>query len=105
MEPVHVMAVIEAKPGKRAELLAAFKANVPAVHAEDGCIVYEATVDTEAAGPIQNATFGADTFVVVEKWASLEALEAHAAAPHMKSYGERVKDLIAERTIYVLSPA
>ena len=36
MEPVHVMAVIEAKPGKRAELLAAFKANVPAVHAEDG---------------------------------------------------------------------
>lgn len=104
MEPVHVVAVIKAKPGKRAELLAAFKANVPAVHAEDGCIVYEATVDTEAAGPIQTP-FGGDTFVVVEKWASLDALKAHAVAPHMKSYGERVKDLIAERTIHVLSPA
>ncbi|MEZ5866797.1 MAG: putative quinol monooxygenase [Geminicoccaceae bacterium] len=104
MEPVHVVAVIKAKPGKRAELLAAFKANVPAVHAEDGCIVYEATVDTEAAGPIQTP-FGSDTFVVVEKWASLDALKAHAAAPHMKSYSERVKDLIAERTIHVLSPA
>lgn len=104
MEPVHVVAVIEAKPGKRAELLAAFKANVPAVHAEDGCLVYEATVDTLGAGPIQTP-FGADTFVVVEKWASLAALQAHAAAPHMQRYGERVKDLLADRTIHVLSPA
>lgn len=104
MEPVHVMAVIRAKPGKRSALLAAFKANVPAVHAEDGCITYEATVDTEGAGPIQTE-FGPDTFVVVEKWASLAALQAHAVAPHMKAYGERVKDLIAERTIHVLSPA
>ena len=77
---------------------------MPAVHAEDGCIVYEATVDAEGAGPIQTA-FGADTFVVVEKWASLAALQAHAAAPHMKAYAERVGDLIADRTIHVLSPA
>ena len=104
MEPVHVVAVIKAKPGKRSALLAAFKANVPAVHAEDGCIVYEATVDTEGAGPIQTA-FGPDTFVVVEKWASLAALQAHAVAPHMKAYSERVGDLIADRTIHVLSPA
>jgi quinol monooxygenase YgiN len=104
MEPVHVVAVIKAKPGKRSALLAAFKANVPAVHAEDGCIVYEATVDTEGAGPIQTA-FGPDTFVVVEKWASLAALQAHAVAPHMKAYAERVGDLIADRTIHVLSPA
>ena len=104
MEPVHVVAVIKAKPGKRSALLSAFKANVPAVHEEDGCIVYEATVDTADAGPIQT-TFGPDTFVVVEKWASLAALQAHAAAPHMKAYGEKVKDLIADRTIHVLSPA
>lgn len=104
MTAVHVMAVIRAKPGRRAELLGHFKANVPAVHAEDGCIAYEATVDTDAAGPIQTP-FGPDTFVVVEKWASLAALQAHAAAPHMKSYGERTKELIAERTIHVLSAA
>ena len=104
MEPVHVVAVIEAKPGKRAELLAAFQANVPAVHAEDGCIEYVATVDTEGVGPFQTP-FGPDTFVVVEKWASLEALQAHAVAPHMKAYGERVKDLVAGRAVHVLSPA
>ncbi len=103
MQPVHVVAVIKAKPGKRTELLAAFQANVPAVHAEEGCIEYVATVDTEGAGPIQTA-FGPDTFVVVETWASLAHLQAHAVAPHMKAYGERVKDLVAERTIHVLSP-
>jgi quinol monooxygenase YgiN len=104
MATVHVVAVIKARPGKRTDLLAAFQANVPAVHAEAGCIEYVATIDTEGAGAFQTP-FGPDTFVVVEKWASLEALQAHAVAPHMKAYGERVKDLIADRTIHVLSPA
>ena len=100
---VHVVAVITAKPGKRAELLAAFKANVPNVHAEEGCLEYVATVDTEDGHSIQTR-FGEDTFVVVEKWASLAALKAHGAAPHMAAYAARTKDLIASRVIHVLSP-
>jgi len=35
---IHVLAIITAKPGKRAEVLQAFNANVPAVRAEKGCI-------------------------------------------------------------------
>ena len=104
MQTVHVIAVITAKPGKRPELLAAFQANVPNVHAEDGCIEYVATVDAEGAGDVQTR-FGEDTFVVVEKWASMAALKAHAAAPHMAAYAARTKDLIASRVIHVLSPA
>ena len=42
---------------------------------------------------------------MVEKWASLEALKAHAAAPHMKAYAEKTRDMIASRVIHVLSPA
>lgn len=99
---VHVVAVITTKPGKRAEVLAAFQENVPAVHAEDGCIEYVATVDAEGAGALQKP-FGPDTFVVVEKWASLDALKAHSVAPHMKAHGERVGHLIADRAIHVLS--
>ena len=104
MPTVHVLAKLTAKPGKRAELLQAFKANVPAVRAEEGCIEYVATVDAEGASAIQTR-FGGDTFVVVEKWASMDALKAHAAAPHMKAYAEKTKDLIASRVIHVLSPA
>ena len=102
MSLVHVIAIITAKPGQRAEVLEHFQANVPAVHAEDGCIEYGATVDTEGVGPFQTQ-FGEDTFVVVEKWATLDALKAHAAAPHMKAYGEKTKDLLADRVIHVLS--
>lgn len=104
MPTVHVLAILVAKPGKRAELLQIFKANVPAVRTEEGCIEYVATVDAEGAGAIQTR-FGEDAFVVVEQWASLDALKAHAAAPHMKAYAERTRDLIASRVIHVLSPA
>lgn len=101
---VHVLAVITAKPGKRAELLELFQANVPNVHAEDGCVEYVATIDAEDA-PSSQTPFGEDTFVVVEKWASMDALKAHAAAPHMTAYAARSKDLIASRVIHVLTPA
>ncbi len=101
---VHVIAIITAKPGMRGAVLEAFKANVPNVHAEDGCIEYAAAVDTPDAGAIQT-TFGADTFVVIEKWQSMDHLKAHAASSHMAEYAAKVKDLLASRVIHVLSPA
>jgi quinol monooxygenase YgiN len=104
MAIVHVLAIITAKPGRRAELLRAFQANVLNVHAEDGCIEYVATIDAEGVGEVQTR-FGEDTFVVVEKWARLDALKAHAAAPHMAAYAAKTKDLIASRVIHVLAPA
>jgi quinol monooxygenase YgiN len=102
MSNVHVVAVITTKSGQRASVLEMFNANVPAVLAEDGCIAYEATIDTENAGPMQSA-FGPDTFVVIEKWESMEALGAHARAPHMKEYGAKTKDMLADRKIHILS--
>ena len=44
---IHVLAIITAKPGKRDEVLAAFRANMPAVHAEQGCIEYGPATDAE----------------------------------------------------------
>lgn len=104
MTMVHVLAVITTKPGMREKMLEIFNANVPAVHAEDGCIEYGATIDHENAGEFQTR-YGDDTFVVIEKWASLDALKAHIKAPHMVAYGQKVKDLQADRQIYVMSGA
>jgi quinol monooxygenase YgiN len=101
---IHVLAIITAKPGMRDRILEAFRANVDAVRAEAGCLGYEAVVDVRAGAP-GFAQFGADAFVVVEKWSSLEALQAHAVAPHMKAYAARVKDHTASRAIHVLEPA
>lgn len=101
---IHVIAVITTKPGMRALVLEAFRANMPAVHAEEGCIEYGPAIDTEGMGAIQTK-FGPDAFVVIEKWESPEHLKAHAAAPHMAAYAAKVKDMLAGRVIHVLSPA
>ena len=101
---IHVLAVITAKPGQRDSILQHFRANVPAVKAEDGCIEYGAALDADPALPFQTK-YGPDTFVVVEKWASMEALKAHAAAPHMAAYGAKTKEFIASRLIHILQPA
>ncbi|WP_200832466.1 putative quinol monooxygenase [Candidatus Halocynthiibacter alkanivorans] len=104
MSIVHVLAIITTKPSQRAAVLEIFYANVPAVLAENGCIAYEATIDTPNAGTKQAAP-GPDTFVVIEKWASLEALDAHAEAAHMKAYSGKTADMLVERAIHILSPA
>jgi quinol monooxygenase YgiN len=101
---IHVIAIITAKPGNRDTILEAFRANMPAVHAEDGCIEYGPAIDADGIGPFQTK-FGPDTFLVIEKWESPEHLKAHAASPHMLAYGAKTKDLIANRVIHVLSPA
>lgn len=48
---IHVIAIITAKPGMRDNILTQFRANVPAVLAEQGCIEYGAAVDAENAPP------------------------------------------------------
>jgi quinol monooxygenase YgiN len=100
---IHVLAMITAKSGMREKILEAFHANMPAVHAEKGCIEYGPAVDAEGAGGMQ-AKFGPDTFVVIEKWESLDALKAHAASPHMAAYAAKTRDMIASRVIHVLQP-
>jgi quinol monooxygenase YgiN len=101
---IHVLAIITAKPGMREQVLAAFRANMPAVHAEQGCIEYGPAIDAEGMGAIQTPV-GPDSFVVIEKWESIEALKAHGAAPHMKEYAAKTKEMLASRVIHVLTPA
>lgn len=100
---LHVVAILTTKPGQREAVLAAIRANLPAVRAEKGCIEYGPAIDAEGIGGFQTKA-GPDTIFVIEKWADAQALRAHAAAPHMAAYAAKVKDLIASRVIHVLSP-
>ena len=100
---IHVLAVITAKPGQREDILRAFHANVPAVRAELGCIEYGATIDAVDA-PLSQTPYGPDSFVVIEKWQDMAALNAHAASPHMAAYGARTREFVASRVIHILEP-
>jgi len=101
---IHVIAVITAKPGQREALLTQFRANIPTVRAESGCIEYGVACDAQPALKFQTV-YGPDTVVVVEKWESLEALKAHGAAPHMVAFGAKTKELVVSRAIHILQPA
>jgi len=99
---IHVVAILTAKPGKRTELLEAFLKVVPLVHAEKGCIEYQAVTDAVDAGKIQTP-LGADSYMVVEKWETVGDLNTHSVAEHMIEFGQSNDHLIDSRTIHVLS--
>lgn len=101
---IHVIAALTTAPGKRNELIEAFRSLAPKVHAEQGCIEYATAVDLAtpigAQQPLRD-----DVLVVVEKWESLAALEAHLAAPHMEEFRTANGDLISDISLQVLEPA
>jgi quinol monooxygenase YgiN len=101
---IHVIATIRTKTGRRSELLQAFQALVPKVRAEAGCIEYGPAIDVDSGIAGLPAPRG-DVVTVVEKWNDVAALKAHLAAPHMLSYREAVKDMLADVEIRVLEPA
>ncbi len=101
---IYVIAEIELNAGSRDQFMAHLQANIPNVRAEEGCIEYVATVDVQADLAAQPA-LRADTVTVVEKWESLEALKVHLAAPHMVTFRENVKGLVAKTELRVLDPA
>lgn len=97
---IHVLASIKVKEGHLHDFLEIFRANVPAVRQEDGCIEYAPAVDVDAGLPIQQ--FDRNVVTVVEKWRNIEALHAHLAAPHMLGYKEKVKEMVEAISVKVL---
>ncbi len=101
---IHVIATIKVKSGQRVAFLAEFHRIVPMVLAENGCIEYGPTVDV-ASGMAMQPALREDVVVVVEKWTSLETLKAHSQAPHMLEYRVRIKDIVENVQLQVLTPA
>ena len=100
---IYVIATIETKPGKREAFLAEFKRNIPNVRAEMGCLEYGPTVDLKT-GIARQIPFRENTVTIIEKWESLQALQAHMQTPHMLEYRERVKDLLTGSALQILEP-
>jgi quinol monooxygenase YgiN len=81
-----VVAELIAKPGREADLKTELLAMVEATRPEDGCIQYDLHVSTEQPG----------SFVFYENWASREALDRHAASPHLQTFGAKAHDLLSQ---------
>src|SRR5262245_42479176 len=101
---LHVIATIELAEGKREAFLEEFRQLVPLVWQEAGCLEYGPAVDL-ATGIAALVPPREAVVVVVEKWASLEALKSTPQAPHMVAYRPRVKDLVVRASVQILQPA
>ena len=101
---IHVIATIEVAPGERDAFLEEFHGIVDEVLSEKDCVEYGPTVDLETNLPNQPA-IRPDVVTIVEKWKSLEDLEAHLVAPHMIAYRHRVKELVRGTSLQVLQTA
>jgi quinol monooxygenase YgiN len=100
---INVIASIRVKQGRRAEFLDIFRANMANILQEQGCLEYVPTVDLATGLPSQE--MNEHVVTIIEKWQSLEDLQAHLAAPHMLAYRSAVKDIVAEVSLKVLVEA
>lgn len=99
---IHVIAQIELKPGTREDFLREFHRIVPLVRKEAGCLDYGPTVDAET--DIANQHRNPRRVTIIERWESVEHLQAHLSAPHMVEYRPKVKPFIERTTLDVLQP-
>jgi quinol monooxygenase YgiN len=84
MSEVVVIAVIRAKPGVEEELASLFQELIPQVQAEEGCLLY--ALHRSLADPTE--------WLMVERWASREALGEHERRPALRAFGERAGGLL-----------
>jgi len=100
---IHVIASIQVKEGKRDAFIEIFKANVPAVLAEEGCLAYQPTVDLVSGFSSQQ--LHPDAITILETWESLDHLKAHLKAPHMLAYRDQTQGMVLDTTLQVLQNA
>src|ERR1700734_2461994 len=79
---VVVVATIRPLPEHRDEVIAAFKDVVGLVHAEDGCELYSLN---EAP----------DRLIMIEKWASPEALAVHSKGANLAALNPKLRGKVA----------
>ena len=86
MSEVVVVGSFTARPGREADALEALQALVEPTHQEDGCILY--ALHQGADDPRRLA--------FVERWSSVELLQAHLASPHVQAALERLEELFSD---------
>jgi len=101
---ISVLATIETAEGRRDEFLAIFRELVPKVVAEDGCIEYAPWIDLDTTISSQDEP-RSSAMIVIEKWESIDALEAHLIAPHMLEFRKAIEGLVTNLELEILEPA
>jgi quinol monooxygenase YgiN len=82
---IVVTALVQIRPDQVGAALPVLETAITATHGEAGCIAYALHRDLEDPA----------RFVIVEKWASAEALTEHGETPHLKQLFTDLGPLLA----------
>jgi quinol monooxygenase YgiN len=83
-DPIVLVATMIAKPGQEERVEKTMREIAPRVHAEPGCLLYALHRKKGATGH----------FVMIEKWASTEALRAHGQADTLREISAELADAL-----------
>ena len=100
---VHVIASIVIEEGKMPDVLKIYENFVPLVTAENGCIMYQPTLDMDT--PIPTQVKDANVVTVIEKWENMAAFNAHLNAPHVIQFREDIEGIVSKVSIKILENA
>lgn len=84
-EPVVIVATLQPLPGQEAAVEAACRAAVRAVHTEPGCERFA----------LHRGVNGSSALVLLERWSSTAALDAHTTAPAYAELGAELAGALA----------
>jgi quinol monooxygenase YgiN len=94
--PLDVVATIAVKPGRADAVVEIVTGHLDAIRAEEGCLRYD----------LYRVRRDDETLVMVEQWASKEALRAHGEAEHFRVMGAQLSpELAGAPVVRVLEPA
>jgi quinol monooxygenase YgiN len=91
---IYVVAELALKPGMADKAVAEARKVVAGTVKEDGCIFYD----------MHRSIHNPDKLVVVERWASREALDRHMHTPHLQAWREAGKEFVTSRKVEIILP-
>jgi quinol monooxygenase YgiN len=91
---IYVIAELRIRPEMAEKALAEARKAVAATIKEDGCLSYD----------MHQSVNDPSRLVVVERWASRDALSRHLETPHLKAWRAAGADFIVDRKVEVIAP-
>ena len=85
--PIVVTAVFTPKPGEFDRVAEGLSRAIAEVHREPGCLLYAIHRDPD------------DRIVMIEKWESVELLDAHGAGTAVQGLGANIEGLLTEPAV------
>ena len=97
---IHVVARIQLKPGMLPPFLLEFRELAVLVRQEAGCMDYFPARDVRTG--METQEYSLDAVTIFEKWSDRRALEAHLRSGHMRSFQDRIKDMVLETRLSII---